>query len=827
CPSAKCVNNGTLILKSCTCRCPAMFTGIFCETGMENLNDSGVQRVFYSLIITEIKSTQWPEGTYALHSSMFGCPESSEFGWSTGYINLTLFDNSRNFIWNDDDPYTFEPHILGPYTEHAMQMNFCVMESNVTVFDDDSRVNRTWPTGNYCIYRTGVKCPVGFDEGSLTIRGYNYSLGGKLPYIKLDSTSDFALVYCCREDGNVNQSVHLPSEFPFILYLGPSSIKCQEIDKMDWKLDEFYLPYDNSSMMDGLLPNFQSPPMHTSHIGLPLCYYQPRGKRECMYTTDNGASYNGHLNISKYRKPCDLWTDVNLDLATSTRWVGEFENNFCRKTRWEPPGCYFNNKRANCNIPVCEKDNLKVFGKKRSYNAAQQNAGSPPSNALDGLTSVGTSYVSERPSSKPWFLLNLEEYIEVHAIVLYRQKVWFPVNNRYIGTYVSKHRWDFLTYGAYRCDDNRNPWKHKIFRFQCKRPIIGQYVSVKNFDFTEPDRKHGYFHYLEIDEIQVVGRPRMCGRRLGLITGDVYDYQIESSSLKDNDHQFAFGRLFRPENGWCARSTDNTPWFMVDLLVPLKVQGVELQGIKDGQNVKLINSFNILYGIDRNNLAIYQDPMGTMKVFKTDPSIGVSIQQFILTKEIYSRYIKVVPLEYTDACLKLEIIGCPKQARRDLWCRNYKYDLGFEVLPYHAFWMEEDHDAIRMIKTDVDIQQCIGHCQNITCLSFSFDYHERYCVLHMGHKYTRQFQKWWVNKVDVSNIYYQRLCFKEFLEVNECGSKIFLKDVNTTTIVSPSFPLNYGQGINCVWSIQSEMYVEIEIVYIKLQEKILVNDLQK
>lgn len=55
----------------------------------------------------------------------------------------------------------------------------------------------------------------------------------------------------------------------------------------------------------------------------------------------------------------------------------------------------------------------------------------------------------------------------------------------------------------------------------------------------------------------------MCGRRLGLITGDVYDYQIESSSHKDHDHQFTFGRLFRPENGWCAKPFDNVPWFMV------------------------------------------------------------------------------------------------------------------------------------------------------------------------------------------------------------------------------------------------------------------------
>ncbi|VDI03393.1 Hypothetical predicted protein, partial [Mytilus galloprovincialis] len=548
---------------------------------------------------------------------MFGCPESDEYGWSTGYINLTLFENSRNFIWNDDDLFTFEPHILGPYTQHAMQMNFCVMKSNITILDDDGdeddKVNRTWPPGNYCIYRTGEECPFGFNEGSLNIRGYNYSLGGNLPHMLFDSSSNFALVYCCREDGKVDQSVHLPSEFPFFLYLGPSTEKCQEIDKMDWKLDEFYLPYDNNSWLDELLPNFLSHPTHTSHIGLPLCYYQPIRKRECMYKTDDGASYNGQLNVTKYGNPCDLWTNVTLDFTSNTQWIGEFENNFCRKTRLDPPSCYINSTRSTCNIPECEKDSLSVFGKGRSYNAAKHDEQNMPSYVLDGLIRTGPSYVSERPSSKPWYLLNLEEYIEVHAIVIHRQKVWYPLNNRYVGTYVSKHRWDFLTYGAYRCDDNRNPWKHKIFRFQCKRPIIGQYVSVKNYDITDPGHEEGFLHYFEIDEIQVLGRSTMCGRRLGLITGDVYDYQIESSSHKDHDHQFTFGRLFRPENGWCAKPFDNVPWFMVDLIVPLKIQGVELQGIKAGQNVKLISSFNILYGIDRNNLATYEDPKGTIK----------------------------------------------------------------------------------------------------------------------------------------------------------------------------------------------------------------------
>lgn len=62
------------------------------------------------------------------------------------------------------------------------------------------------------------------------------------------------------------------------MFKGPSTEICQEIYKMDWKLDEIYLPYDNYSLLNGMLPNFLSYPTHTSHIGLPLCYYQPTSK---------------------------------------------------------------------------------------------------------------------------------------------------------------------------------------------------------------------------------------------------------------------------------------------------------------------------------------------------------------------------------------------------------------------------------------------------------------------------------------------------------------------------------------------------------------------
>ena len=90
---------------------------------------------------------------------MFGCPENELHGWKTGYINMTLNTNSRNMFWNDKDPFTFEPHILGPYTQKSVQLNICLMKNNSSLFESSSE--KMWPDGNYCIYKVGDSCPEG------------------------------------------------------------------------------------------------------------------------------------------------------------------------------------------------------------------------------------------------------------------------------------------------------------------------------------------------------------------------------------------------------------------------------------------------------------------------------------------------------------------------------------------------------------------------------------------------------------------------------------------------------------------------------------------
>ena len=50
------------------------------------------------------------------------------------------------------------------------------------------------------------------------------------------------------------------------------------------------------------------------------------------------------------------------------------------------------------------------------------------------------------------------------------------------------------------------------------------------------------------------------------------------------------------------------------------------------------------------------------KEFEIDEAIApLSVHQFVFQNEIYTRYLKIVPVDYTAACLKIEIIGCPRQ----------------------------------------------------------------------------------------------------------------------------------------------------------------------
>ena len=107
----------------------------------------------------------WPQGGYALPASMYGCPEMD---WELRYINLTLPSKSIDMFWRSSGTYyiydrgerfifnhTKDLHILGPYSESNIQLNFCVRGND----EGPNRISDL--RGNFCIYKMEGNCSSG------------------------------------------------------------------------------------------------------------------------------------------------------------------------------------------------------------------------------------------------------------------------------------------------------------------------------------------------------------------------------------------------------------------------------------------------------------------------------------------------------------------------------------------------------------------------------------------------------------------------------------------------------------------------------------------
>ena len=86
---------------------------------------------------------------------------------------------------------------------------------------------------------------------------------------------------------------------------------------------------------------------------------------------------------------------------------------------------------------------------------------------------------------------------------------WFPNAFRFVGVHISKLQWDFFNYGATQCEEKRYPRLAPKYRFTCHRPIIGQYVTIRNVDDPDPYYLYGNLFPLTIKEIQVFGKGRL------------------------------------------------------------------------------------------------------------------------------------------------------------------------------------------------------------------------------------------------------------------------------------------------------------------------------
>lgn len=102
----------------------------------------------------------WPEGNYALPTSIYGCNDPEFDQWQHGYINISfmepvlLFERSKGHIHIETPSL-----LLGPYGPRSLQLNFCVKVSEEA--DPHAQVATEWPPGQYAVYGSEKGCPKG------------------------------------------------------------------------------------------------------------------------------------------------------------------------------------------------------------------------------------------------------------------------------------------------------------------------------------------------------------------------------------------------------------------------------------------------------------------------------------------------------------------------------------------------------------------------------------------------------------------------------------------------------------------------------------------
>ena len=141
----------------------------------------------------------------------------------------------------------------------------------------DDKYFYKWPAGRYCIGKK-TRCPSGFREGEIIWDDEDVfndnSLTGFLP----DGTYNHNthIKYCCRNDGNPNHAILLPTEKPFILYKFQSRA-CQKVSGMS--IRHLFIRTDserfsNDNSCKGAHP-YTFNTCQTRKTLITACYYYP------------------------------------------------------------------------------------------------------------------------------------------------------------------------------------------------------------------------------------------------------------------------------------------------------------------------------------------------------------------------------------------------------------------------------------------------------------------------------------------------------------------------------------------------------------------------
>lgn len=139
-----------------------------------------------------------------------------------------------------------------------------------------------WPLGRYCIARYGGICPSGFLGDSRQIT--NNAHRGPIPD-GIDDARNTRIEYCCRSDGNHNDSMILPPIQPFALYRYEGA--CQKVHGMNPIELQVNFDDENSNSYSGNIPDGAYSPNK-----IYLCHYSPNVENDSR-CANNPCQNNG------------------------------------------------------------------------------------------------------------------------------------------------------------------------------------------------------------------------------------------------------------------------------------------------------------------------------------------------------------------------------------------------------------------------------------------------------------------------------------------------------------------------------------------------------
>ncbi|XP_043217776.1 lactadherin-like [Amphibalanus amphitrite] len=150
-----------------------------------------------------------------------------------------------------------------------------------------------------------------------------------------------------------------------------------------------------------------------------------------------------------------------------------------------------------------------------------------------------------------------------------------------------------------------------------------------------------------------------CSEPLGLMTGEVEDWQVAASSTLTSDPKCntKYARLHGPNGkAWCAGYKREAEWLLIDLGVEATISSVMIQGRGDGK--QWVTKFVLSYSDDAYTWKFTNDIYGKKKIFSANTD-SHSLRHLYLDEPITARFVRIHVMEWHGhPSLRIELIGC-------------------------------------------------------------------------------------------------------------------------------------------------------------------------